>query len=430
MARTERLSETEIVRLAEELGGRSDAEALQILAELAPETAAEVLRHMDDEVSSQLLARLKRPEAVEILEEMVPDSAVDLIEELAEGEQAELLRRMEPPEAEVLKKLIEYLPDTAGGLMSPEFVALPEHLTVQQAIEALRRKASEAETIYYAYVVDREGRLLGVLSMRDLIMRSSDRPVREVMIRDVLTVPVETDAEEVARLFDRYNFLALPVVDPENRLLGIVTFDDVIDAIREETTEDMHRLVGVGVDERVFSPWQASLKRRLPWLYVNLLTAFLAATVVGLFQGAIQEYVILAVFMPIIAGMGGNAGSQTVTVLVRGLALGEIKPGEGRRALVKELLLGALHGAAIGAVVALVAYALSHQWGTSPLLGLVVFLAMLFNLVFAGVAGVLIPLGLRFFGLDPALASQIFLTTVTDTAGFFFLLGLATLLLP
>lgn len=430
-AKREEFTEAEIVRLAEELEEQPESEALKTLKELPLEVAGEVLEHMDEETSSKLIAHLRKSEAADILEEMAPDAAVDIIEELPEEERRELLRSMRPPEAEVLEELITYPPDTAGGLMSPEVVALLKDLTVEQAIATLRKRANEAEMIYYAYVVDRDRRLLGVLSMRDLIMRDAHTLIEDVMHPTVVSVRADTDVEEVSRLFDRYNFLALPVIDHEKRLLGIVTVDDVIDVIREEATEDMHRLVGVGVDERVLSPWQIALKRRLPWLYVNLLTAFAAAAVVGLFQGTIEKYVALAVFMPIIAGMGGNAGSQTVTVIVRGMALGEIRPGEGKYALMKEMTLGVLHGLAIGAAVALAAFALStYHWQMSPLLGLVVFLAMLFNLIFAAVAGVLIPLGLRFAGADPALASQILLTTVTDTAGFFFLLGLGTILLP
>jgi magnesium transporter len=422
----EPFTDTEIVRLAEELEEQPEAEALKTLTELSPEVAGEVLRHMDHEISSELIAHLKRPQAVEILEEMAPDSAADLMEDLTEAERAELLHRMEPPEAAVLRELIAYPHDSAGGLMSPEVVALPRDLTVEEAIEALRKAADEAETIYYTYVVDGDRRLLGVLSMRDLIINDPRTPIEEIMHRDVVAVTEETDAEEVAHIFDRYKFLALPVVDSDGRLLGIVTVDDVIDAIREEETEDMQRLVGVAPEDRVLDPWHESLRRRLPWLSINLLTAFAAAAVVGIFQGTIAKVTALAVLMPIVAGQGGNAGSQTVTVVVRGMALGEVEPGRGYRVLLKEMLLGALNGLVIGTIVATIAY----LWQGSPVLGVVVALAMLFNLVMAGVAGALIPLGLRFVGSDPALASTILLTTVTDICGFLFLLGLGTLLLP
>lgn len=422
----EEFTDIEIVRLAEELEETPEAEALKTLEELPHEVAGEVLRHMDHETSSELFSHLERAEAVEILEEMAPDSAADLMEDLSEAERSELLGGMEPKEAGVLRELISYPHDSAGGLMSPEVVALPRHLSVEEAIETLRRAADEAETLYYAYVVDGKRRLLGVLSMRDLIISDPKTPIEEIMHRDVISVTAKTDAEEVAHLFDRYKFLALPVVDSEGQLLGIVTADDVIEAIREEETEDMQRLVGVAPEDRVLDPWYESLRRRLPWLSINLLTAFAAAAVVGAFQGTIAKFTQLAVLMPIVAGQGGNAGSQTVTVVVRGMALGEVKPGKGYRVLLKEMLLGALNGLVIGAIVATIAY----LWQGSPVLGVVVALAMLFNLVMAGVAGALIPLGLRFVGADPALASTILLTTVTDICGFFFLLGLGALLLP
>ena len=429
MAQTESytpLSDTDIVRIAQELEQLEDqADALRRLGQLAPEDAGEVLRHMDDERSTALLAALRQRRAAQILGEMVPDSAVDLIEDLSDQEQAELFERMRAADADVLRELIAYEPDTAGGLMSPEVAALPAHLTVQEAIATLRRKVDEAETIYYAYVVDGRHRLLGVLTMRDLIMNDPDTPIEEIMIEDVLTVPPEMDAEEVAHLFDRYNFLALPVLDEQRRLLGIVTVDDVIDSIREEETEDMHRLVGIAPEDRVFAPWQESLKRRQPWLLINLVTAFAAAAVVQVFEGTIAQITALAVLMPVIAGQGGNAGSQTVTVVVRAIALGEISAGQGRRVLVKELTLGVLNGLIIGVLVAGVASA----WQGDPTLGLVVAVSMLLTLVTAGAAGAVIPLGLRLMGADPALASTVVLTTVTDIFGFIYLLGLGTLFL-
>ncbi len=420
------LSETEAVRIAQALEQEEgEHEALETLRALSPEDAGEVLRHMDEQRSSQLLASLRQRRAAEILGEMVPDSAADLMEDLSDTEQAELFERMEAADADTLRQLIAYEPDTAGGLMSPEVAALPVQLTVEEAIATLRRKVEEAEMIYYAYVVDDGHRLLGVLTMRDLIVNDPDTPINEIMIEDVLTVPPEMDAEEVAHLFNRYNFLALPVVDERQRLLGIVTVDDVIASIREEETEDMQRLVGIASEDRVFDPWHQSLRRRQPWLLINLVTAFAAAVVVQVFEGTIAQITALAVLMPVIAGQGGNAGSQTVTVVVRGMALGELTTGHGRRVLGKELALGAINGAIIGALVAIVA----SVWQGDPALGLVVAASMVLTLVTAGVAGAVVPLGLRMLGADPALASTVVLTTVTDIFGFLYLLGLGTLLL-
>jgi len=252
------------------------------------------------------------------------------------------------------------------------------------------------------------------------------KELRDLVIRDAVTVPVDADVEEVARLFDKYDYFALPVVDSEGKLLGVITVDDVIDVMREEATEDIYRAQSVPLEDRVDTPWYESLRLRLPWLSFNLLTAFLAAAVVGAFESTIARVAALAIFMPIIAGQGGNAGMQTVTIVTRGIALGEVPKGEGWGLLFKEVLLGLLNGMVIGAVVGLVAF----LWKGEPLLGLVAFLAMVLNMLVAGIAGTVIPLTLRALRLDPALASSIFLTTVTDVLGFAFLFLLARLILP
>ncbi|HAF69933.1 MAG: Magnesium transporter [Acetothermia bacterium 64_32] len=422
----------------QELLKRHPAEVAEVLAALREEEALELLRRlylrraaaaplgeMDPEEAARLLAELNRDEAVQILQRMDPDDAVDLLAELPKETVQDILRRLEEREAKTLSELLSYPPDTAGGLMSPEVVALPKDMTCQDAIEALRRVAEEMETVYYAYVVDEQRRLIGVLSLRDLVFARPEAPIRQVMRTDIVALPEDMDVEEVARTFDKYNFLALPVIDKEGKLLGIVTVDDVIDVIREEDTEDIYRLAGAPLEERVDTPWWRSLRLRLPWLYFNLLTAFLAASVVGAFESVIAKVAALAIFMPVIAGQGGNAGMQTVTIVTRGIALGEVPKGKGWRLLGKELLLGFLHGLLVGATVGAIAYV----WKGSFYLGLVAFLAMLFNLVAAGVSGAVIPLTLRALRLDPALASSIFLTTVTDTLGFFFLLGLGMLFL-
>ncbi len=422
MAELKATHPTDLARQLEEL---SEEDALTQLQELSVGLAAQVLAELRPRIAAELFLKLPQNLAAQILEEMAPDAAADLLARLAEEQREALVRLLRSETAQTLRQLIAYPPQTAGGIMSPEFVALAKELTTEAAIEEIRRKATTLETLYYVYVVDAEGHLLGVLSMRDLILSPPQKTLEEIMITQILTVRADTDEEEVARLFDKYDYLALPVVDPNGKLLGLVTADDVIDVIRAEETEDMQRMVGVSGEERVFSPLKLSVKRRLPWLYINLATAFLAAAVVGAFEDLIGLLPALAVFMPVIAGQGGNAGAQSVTVIVRGLALGEIAPGEGKRALLKETLLGILHGVAVGTVVALIAYV----WKGNPVLGLICGLAMILNMIAAGVFGAAIPLGLRLFKVDPALSSTIFLTTVTDVAGFFFLLGLAALLL-
>ena len=413
--------------IAEVLSHLSDEQASDLLHSLyLRRAAAEPLGEMEPEESAELLSELDRTEAIKILSRMDPDDAVDLLEELPEAEQRKILSSLGRKEAEVLTDLLAYPPDTAGGLMSPEVVALSLNMTAQEAIDLLRRRVEEAETVYYAYAVDEQGQLQGVLSLRDLALAQPGTRLSSLLMREVISVPVEVDVEEVARLFDKYNYYALPVIDSERKLLGIITIDDVIDVIREEATEDIYGMASVPIEERVDTTWLSSLRMRLPWLYVRLGTALLAAVVVGVFEETIAKVAALAVLMGVIAGQGGSAGMQTVTIITRGMALGELEHRRGWRLLAKEALLGIVNGLVIGATVGVITY----LWKGDYLLGVAACLAMLFVLVVGGVAGVAIPLGLRGLGKDPALASGIFLTTVTDVLGFGFLFLLARLFLP
>jgi len=401
--------------VAETLRDLSEGQAADLIhARYLRHAAAEPLGELDPDESADLFLRLDRSEASIILSRMDPDDAVDLLFELPEDVQQELLSRLSRDDAEVLTDLLAYPPDTAGGLMSPEIIPLSLQMTAQEAIELLRRRAEEAETVYYAYAVDDEERLLGVLSLRDMALAAPQTSLRDLVIRDAVAVHVEADVEDVARTFDKYDYLALPVVDGEERLLGVITVDDVIDVIREEATEDIYGLAGVPSAESVDSSWWASLRMRLPWLYVRLATALAAALVVGLFEQTIARVAALAVMMGVIAGQGGSAGMQTVTIITRGMALGELHPDKGWRLLGKELLLGAANGLLLGGTVGAIAY----FWKGEILLGVAVCLAMWANLIVAGVAGVAIPLGVQRLGKDPALASGIFLTTLTDVLGF------------
>jgi len=413
--------------VAEVLHGLPEKEAVKLLRELYKlRAAADSLEEMEPKEAAELLEELPQREATAILSRMEPDDAVDVLEELPKTEVDEILERLReinPAKAETLEKLLKYPPDTAGGLMSPEFIALPADITCQEAIERLRRIAQEAETVYYTYVVDSRGRLLGVIALRDLVLSHPETKLREIMRTDVVTIPPDMPAEEVAHAFDKYGYLALPVVDKDGILLGIITVDDILDILTDEATEDMYKMANVPREERVDTPWYESLKMRLPWLYFNLLTAFIAASVPAAFENLISRIAALAVFMPIIAGQGGNTGMQTVTIVTRGIALGEVPKGRGLWILIKEFFLGLLNGLAIGVTTGAVAYA----WKGNTYLGLVVFLAMVGNMIIGSVTGALIPLTLRALRLDPALASSIFLTTFTDTLGFFLLLGLGYL---
>ena len=413
--------------IAEILSQLSDEQATELVHRLfLRRAAAETLGEMEPEDSAELLFKLSREEAAQILSRMDPDDAVDLLEELPAEIQQELLSRLSLADAEVLSDLLAYPPDTAGGLMSPEVVALSLDMSVQEAIDLLRRRVEEAETIYYAYAVGEEGHLEGVIALRDLALSKPDAPLSDLVLRDVITVPVEADAEDVARLFDKYNYYALPVVDDARRILGVITFDDVIDVIRDEATEDIYGMASVPIEEDVNTTWWSSLRLRLPWLYVRLATALVAAVVVGIFEETIAKVAALAVLMGVIAGQGGSAGMQTVTIITRGMALGELEYRAGWRLLGKEAVVGLVNGLLIGLTVGLITY----FWKGEMLLGVAACLAMLLNLIVAGVTGVVIPLSLRGLGKDPALASGIFLTTITDVLGFGFLFLLARLFLP
>jgi magnesium transporter len=310
--------------------------------------------------------------------------------------------------------------------MQTEVISVSEDLTIAEAIEMLRREEENLPNgIFYIYVVDSEYRLRGVLRVRDLLFSPSSLKISDIMVPEVRAVSVHADQEEIARLFRAYGFSAIPVVDDFQRLRGVVTADDVLNIVEEEATEDMQRMVGLSGEETTQTPWMHSVRNRLPWLYFNLATAFLAGWVVSLFESTIAKYAVLAIFLPIIAGQGGNAGTQTLTIIVRSLALGEVPEKHHRAILTKEIIVGLLNGLAIGLVVG----AVSWLWKNDFVLGAITFAAMMLNMIAAGVAGVVIPFGLRALRIDPALASAIMLTTVTDVVGFFLFLGLAALVL-
>ena len=283
----------------------------------------------------------------------------------------------------------------------------------------------DVEMVFYLYVIDIRRHLVGVVSLRRLLLVSPGTPLKRIMTTDLISARVDTDQEEVARQVASYNLLAIPVVDEENKLAGVITVDDVIDVIKDEATEDVYRLVGVTGDDRVFTRPSESLRKRLPWLQVNLVTAFIAASVVALFEDTIGRWSALAVFMPVVAGMGGNAAMQTLTVIVRGIALGELTWANTRKALFKEAIVGIANGVGCGVVAGLVVWV----WKGSPALGAIIGAAMLINMFVAATAGTLIPLALRAMKVDPALASSVFITTLTDIFGFLSFLGLGTLVL-
>ncbi len=414
--------------LAEVLNQLSDNDrhgAFDLLLDQNSRLAMEALMEYGPEPGARLLAD-QPPERIALwLLDLPSDDAAALIDELPEDLSAAVLERMRPHESGEVENLLEYREQTAGRIMNPTVFALSEDLTAGEAIQALQG-SREVEMVFYLYVVDERRHLVGVVSLRRLLLVAPETPLQRIMTTDLISARVETDQEEVAQHVASYNLLAIPVVDEENKLVGIITVDDVIDIIKDEATEDLYRLAGLSGDEHVFTPARESARKRLPWLAMNLVTAALAAFVVRAFQATIDEVVMLAVLMTIVASMGGNAATQTLTVIVRAIALGELTWGNSRKALLKEALVGLGNGLVLGSVGALVAWLLSGN----VYLGAILALAMVINLLVAAVAATLIPIALRALKVDPALASAVFITTLTDVFGFFAFLGLATLFLP
>lgn len=404
----------------------SSEKAADVAEVLDPDTAGRIISEMDPALAASLLGDMEPPEASMVLSAMAPDDAVDVLELMPASVHDAIVGEMEPKEAEEVRQLEQYPPDTAGGIMTPEVTALAEGLTVAQAIEELRRVSEELEQMYYVYVVDKRQHLVGVLSMRDLILARPDRRLSQIMRTEVASVPVTMDQEHVARIMRRNGYLAMPVVDARNRLIGIVTADDVADVIEEEATEDLQKMFGAGAEERLLSPWTFSFRKRVWWLEVNLATAFLAAWVISRFDEVIAALPILAAWQSIVSGMGGNGGAQALAVAIRGIAIGETAPRLLGRVLYRESLVGLLTGLAIGLTCWACACFGMFGYRTHPVvLGFVVFLALLFNHINACVTGVLIPFAMKRLGFDPAQSSTIFATTFTDCGGFFATLWLA-----
>ena len=407
-----------------ELHERERKAAFTVLVDRSPKLAMEAAAELGPEIAAQLLSDRPAEEIARLIQEIPSDDAAALVDYLPEELSTAVLELMRPKESGQVENLLEYPEKTAGRIMNPNVFALSEDLTVGEGIKELQ-SARDVEMVFYLYNVDERRHLVGVTSLRRLLLVSPETPLKRIMSTDVMSVRVDTDQEEAARQVASYNLLAIPVVDEENKLVGVVTVDDVIDVIKDEATEDIFRLAGVTADERVFTPPGESLTKRLPWLAVNLVTAFVASWVVGLFEHTIDQVVALAVFMPIVAGMGGNAATQTLTVIVRGIALGELSWSNSRKALFKEAIVGLGNGLTLGTMGALVVWLVKGN----PVLGGVLAMAMVINMFIAATAGTLIPLGLRALKVDPALASSVFITTFTDVAGFASFLGLATVFL-
>ncbi len=398
----------------------------RIISILPAELASEVISEMDSEFHPERLLENLHPERrSEIVEELDYDDATDIISQLPEEQQQEILQELDEEDASNIRSLLKYDEDTAGGLMNTQVIKINADLYKKEAIDEIIRQSEEMEEFYTINVIDKQNTLIGIVSLKDIIKARNNVRIQQLIKEDFVYVKADTDQEEVAKLISQYNLTSIPVVDDNMHLLGRITFDDVIDVMEEENTEDILKISGVSEDEELAGNWKEAVKSRLPWLILNLGTAFLAASVIRYFDSTIARMGILAGYMVMIAGMGGNAATQALAVTVRRISLTDLTDNQAYRTVLKEFTVGLINGATIGFIIFL--FALFYD--ANPMLGLVIFIAMTGNLIIAGLAGSSIPLILKRVGIDPAIASSIIITTFTDVFGFLILLGLASSLL-
>jgi magnesium transporter len=424
-------------KLGELVGNVHPADLADMLELLPEEERVRVFRLLPPELASETLAEFEGDERIDLLDrddpqqlqaifgELAADDAADILGELDQAEAEEILGVMTPEDSREVAALLAYDEESAGGVMTTEVLAVNESVSAAAAIAQIREQAREMGEITSVFVVDGERRLVGSLALPDLILAAEDRPVREIMHRDVLSVRPEADQEEVARLMARYNLLVLPVTDAFGHLLGQITVDDVIDILEAEATEDIFKIGGVDQSEEVYASAPEIVRSRLPWLMVTLLTSFLGASVVAIFQPTIQRLSIITVFMPVVAGMAGNSAIQSVSVTVRRLALSGLEGISIWRYLRREIAGGIV----VGFVIACVLGTVAGLWQKSPELGAVVWAAMWLAISLSALWGALLPILLAKSGADPAVASSVFLTTLTDMISFLLILGLSTALL-
>ena len=414
----------DISSVMEHLVTREKLTLFNTLYERDNQKAAEVLSELDEEDAAAIIRELPLTQISEIFQILASDDVASILPLLPEEMQEKILEEMEEEPSGEIQELLHYNEETAGRIMSPDFYALNQSTNVSDAITAMQLEG-DVESAFYLYVVDDGFHLVGVVSLRQLLFARPNTKLQDIMTREIINVRTDTDQEEVARNVADYNLVAIPVVDEENILVGVVTVDDVIDVIDKEATEDMYKMVSLDSSDRIQDSPIKSIKKRLPFLLFSILTASLAPFVVKQFTGTIEKLVILAVFMPLVASLGGIAGNQTIAIIVREIAIGQADWLSTRKALFKELMVGLGNGVVIGLILGGVTYALFQK----PFFGLVIGLAIIINLFVAALMGTLIPLVLKLLRLDPALGSVNLLTMCTDSIAFLSLLGLATLFL-
>jgi magnesium transporter len=396
-----------------------------ILTRMGVLETAQLFSLQEDQDTLEAAESLSIERLADVLDEMAPDEAADLLLDLPPQQAAEALEQME--DAEEILPLLEFPDETAGGRMTTEYIAINQDVTANQAIDQLRQISPDSNVPYYIFVIDQHKKLTGITGLRELVVNPPSKPIKSIMNPEVISVDAWLDQEQVSNVMAQYDLSALPVVNRRHELIGVITHDDILDVIQEEATEDIYMLASVTDAElEPDSPIIEQLKGRLPWLVLNMLTALFAAWVISNFEDIIALVAVLAVFQSVVAGLGGNAASQSVAMFVRSIALGKVPTGKTASLLLRQMLVGLMQGMTIGIVVGIGV----TIWKGNPYLGLVLGLALVGNLILAGIVGTLAPLGLKAIGQDPAMASTVLVTAVTDSLGFFIFLSLAKFFLP
>lgn len=423
---TEYLEEVHNVDIAESFEEiESDEELLRVFNLLSDENKAEILEEADEDLQKRILYLIPEDEVLEIFSYMSPDDIADILGYIGFTKSKSLLNQMKRSEANKLRELLGYSGDSAGGIMTTQYIAFKKNLNIKEVMEKIKLIAPRTEYIETIFVLDLDGTVIGEADLRDILIADENTLLEDITNENILSVRPNDDQEEVARLVSRYGLKVVPVINKRKNLLGIITIDDVVDVIQEENTEDILKLAGAGDDESLSTNLSESMKKRLPWLLINLVTAFLASFTVGLFSKTIDTVVALAVAMPIVSGMGGNAGTQSLAVTIRSIALGEYYEDENFEVSIRYVFLGFLNGIVLGIICGIIIY---FMFG-NKYLSLIIFLSMIGNCIIASLVGYLIPIGLKAIKVDPAMASAVLLTTITDVCGFFLFLGLATIYL-
>lgn len=393
-----------------------------IYSYLSPEEMADVIEHVEREKQSDFIVEMNPTYAAQVLANMATDDAVDLLNDLDKNKVASYLTIMPEDEADEIKDLLHYEEKTAGSIMTTEFVVVSSHMTVKEAMRHLRKAAPDAETIYYIYVVNDDQQLIGVISLRDLIIAEGDLTIDEVVNRQIVSVSVGDDQEDIARMMRDYDLLALPVVDFQNHLLGIITVDDIMDVMDEEASDDYSKLAGVDVDDVDQNPITAA-KKRLPWLIILLILGLFTASIIARFEETLEQVALLAIFIPLIAGMAGNTGTQSLAVAVRGIATGEFQKHGIVKTIMRESITGMITGITCGLAIWLIIFI----WQGTMFLGFLVGLSIAITLFVATISGALVPLLMNRLNIDPAVASGPFITTINDIISITIYFGMATM---